>query len=345
MKRKNNLMKDDRFLLILLAIFAFVSFLVLKPFLTYILFSIVFTVVAYPLYERIKSALRFASLSAIILIILIILLIVVPSIYLTIRIFAQTRDLISGLEAAEFRQLDILENRLESSFGIELNFAEAIKPSLRDLSTTIRSFIIGNIITFTRAIATFVGGIILMFFVMFYLFVDGKRIVQQVKNQLPLEEKHKDHLFKRANETTQALFLGIFLTAVVQGIVAWVGYLLFGVPNAILLGFLTALFSIIPFLGPPVIYVPASLFLLSQGNLFGGFGLLVYNILLVSQIDNILRPLLVRLRTKIHPLTVILGIVGGVAFLGFSGIFIGPLILSLFQEILSTYQIAKKKSS
>lgn len=336
-------MKDDRFIIILLALLAFVSFLILKPFLTYVLFSVILTVVAYPLYEKIKSKLVFAPLSAIILIILIILIIIIPSIYLTITVFTQTRDIIFSISAAEFTNLQMLENRLENYFGTDLNFASTIRVWILELSTAIRSFIIGNIITFTRTIVNFLAGVVLMFFIMFYLFIDGRRIVEQLKKQFPIEDKYKNHLFNRAYQTIQGLFLGIFLTAVLQGILAAVGYLIFGMPNVILLGFLTGALSLIPFLGPPVVYIPASLFLLSQGNLFGGLGLILYGFLLLSNIDNFVRPWLVRFRSKVHPLYVILGIVGGVAFLGFAGIVVGPLILTLLQEVLDVYQLTKRR--
>ena len=336
-------MKDDRFIIILLALLAFVSFLILKPFLTYVLFSVILTVVAYPLYEKIKSKLVFAPLSAIILIILIILIIIVPSVYLTITVFTQTRDIVFSIGAAEFTNLQVTEDRLENYLGTDLNFASTIRVWILELSTAIRSFVIGNIITFTRTIVNFLAGVILMFFIMFYLFIDGRRIIEQLKKQFPIEDKYKDHLFNRGYKTVQGLFLGLFLTAVLQGILAAVGYLIFGMPNVILLGFLTGVLSLIPFLGPPVVYIPVSLFLLSQGNLFGGLGMILYGFLLLSNIDNFVRPRLVRFRSKVHPLYVILGVVGGVAFLGFAGIVVGPLVLTLLQEVLEVYQLTKRR--
>ncbi|MEM5802671.1 MAG: AI-2E family transporter [Candidatus Aenigmatarchaeota archaeon] len=336
-------MKDDRFLLILLALLAFVSFLILKPFLTYILFSIILTVVSYPLYEKLKSRLRFAPLTAILVILLIVIAVIVPSLYLTITVFTQARDIIFEIDVSEFKNLQSLENSLENFFGIELDFAETIKIWILDLSTTIRSYIIGNIINLTRTLVNFIAGVILMLFIMFYLFVDGKRIVEQVKKYFPIEDKYKDHLFTRAYRSIQGLFLGLFLTAVVQGISAAVGYLIFGMSNVVLLGFLTGVLSLVPFLGSPAVYIPISIYLLSKGNLFGGLGLILYGFFIISNIDNFLRPLIVRFRVKIHPLYVILGVVGGAAFLGFSGIVMGPLILALFQEVLEVYRLSKKE--
>lgn len=336
-------MKDDKFLLILLALLGFVSFLILKPFLTYVLLSIILTIVSYPLYEKIKAKVGFASLSAMIVIITIVLIIIAPSIFLTITIFAQTRDIITNIGTVEFTNLQNVEDRLERILGAELNFAQTLRVWIFDISSTTRLYIIGNIINFTKTIVNFLAGIALMFFIMFYLFIDGKRIVERVKKQFPIEDKYKEHLFSRAYQTVHGLFLGLFLTAILQGTLAGIGYLIFGMPNAVLLGFLTGVLSLIPFLGSPVVYIPASLFLLSQGNLFGGLGLILYGFLLISNIDNFVRPWVVRFKANIHPLYVILGVVGGVTFLGFSGIFVGPLILTLLQEVLDVYQLTKKR--
>lgn len=336
-------MKENIFLLVLLVALGFASFLILKPFLTYILFSIILTIVSYPLYEKLRSKLTFAPLAAIIVIFQIIIVVIVPSIYLTITIFGQARDIITNIGSVEFTNLQNLENSLERFFGIKFNFAETVRIWIFDLSSTARSLVIDNIITFTRTVVNFLAGIVLMFFIMFYLFVDGRRLVEQVKAQLPIEDKYKDHLFDRAYKTVQGLFLGIFTTAILQGALAGVGYLIFGMPNVILLGFLTGVLALIPFLGPPVVYIPASLYLLSQGNLFGGLGLLLYGFLVISNIDNFFRPWIVRFRVKVHPLYVILGVVGGVVFLGFSGIVVGPLILTLFQEVVDVYNLTKRK--
>lgn len=341
-KSKLYLMKDDRFLIILLVLLGFVSFLIVKPFLTYVLFSIILTVVAYPLYEKIKAKLKFASLSAIIVIILIIVIIIVPSIYLTITIFTQTRDIIYNISASEFTNLQRIENKLEGYFGMEFNFATTIRIWILELSNTIRTFVIGNILNITKTAVNFLAGIMLMLFIMFYLFVDGKRIVWQIKMHFPIEGKYKDHLFNRAYQTIQGLFLGLFLTALLQGALAAIGYRIFGVTNVALLGFITGIFSLIPFLGPAAVYIPISLFLLLEGNTFGGLGLLLFGIILVSNIDNVVRPWVVKFRSNVHPLYVILGVVGGVAFLGLSGIVIGPLVLSLFQDVLEVYRLSKK---
>ncbi len=335
-------MKDDKFILVLMAILAFVSFLVLKPFLTYVLLSIILTVVSYPLYERIKRKM-FAPAAAILVIFMILLIIIVPSIYLTITIFIEARDLITNIGAIDAGNFQDLENTLERILGTELDFATPFRIWVLDLSTSIRSYLISNILIFTRTIFNFFGGVVLMLFIMFYLFIDGKRILEQIKRHLPLEAKHEDYLFHRAYHTIHGLFLGLFLTALIQGVLAGIAYFIFGVPHALLLGFITGVFSMIPFLGAPLVYGPAALFLLLQGNLFGGIGLLIVGFLLISNIDNVIRPRVVRLRRSVHPLYVILGVVGGISFLGFIGIVVGPLIFTLLQDVVEVYNMSKRR--
>lgn len=313
------------------------------PFLSYALFAITLAVISYPLYTRFKSSLKFAPLSAIVLIILLILIIIIPSIYITITVFNQARDIITNIGASQFKDVQQLEATLNGVLGVQLNFATPFRIWILDFSSTIRSYILANIFDLTKYIINFLAGASLTLFIMFYLFVDGKEIVESLKSHFPIEDEYKNRLFSRAYRTIQGLFLGFFLTALLQGMLGGLGYFLFGVPNVILLSVLTAAFSLVPFIGPPIVYVPASIYLMLNGNTLAGVGLFLYSILLISNIDNIVRPWVVRFRSKIHPLSVILGVIGGISILGFIGLFVGPLIITLFLETLDVYQMAKNK--
>ncbi len=336
-------MKDDKFLLILLLILGIISLLILKPFITYILFSIMLVVVTYPLYEKVTGKFKSRVVSAIIVIALIIALVIVPAIYIAISIFNETRDMIVWLGSAELSVFQTIDDSVLDYFGVKLNFVDNLQIWIADFSTVIRSYILGNVVNFTKAIANFIGGIVLMFFIMFYLFVDGKSIVQEMKRNIPLHDKYKNHLLNRTYLTIHGLFLGSFLTALIQGFIGAIGFSIFGIPNAMFWGFSIGVFSLLPLLGPPVIYIPAGLVLLLQGDLFNGAGLILYGIFIVSNVDNFVRPRVVNINLKIHPLAVILGVVGGVSLIGFSGIVIGPLVMALFIDVLHTYHLARKK--
>lgn len=336
-------MEGDKFLLILLAVFGFLSFLILRPFLSYILFGVILTAVSYPLYEKIKSKIKIAPLAAVLVILLLVLLIIIPSIYVGIVIFTQSRELVSQLSTLELTELKSVEEGFSKYLGIDINLINYLNVWLPALAETSKPYIFSNIVSVTKTILNFFVGIFLMVFVMFYFFIDGRKLVYEIKKHFPIDEKHKTYLLQKAYLTTQGLFLGLFFTAIIQGILAGLGYFVFGIPNAILWGFVTAAFSILPFLGPPAVYIPASIFLIFQNNLYGGLGLLIYGFVIISNIDTIVRPHFVRITSDIHPLKVILGVIGGVSLIGISGIVIGPLILALFVDIFETYHLIKHK--
>ncbi|MBI2084365.1 MAG: AI-2E family transporter [Candidatus Aenigmarchaeota archaeon] len=339
-------MKDDKFLFALIIILGIVSFFILKPFLTYVLFAVVFVVVAYPFYSRLKSRIRSSSLSALLVIFIIIFIIIVPSAYITVKLAEQARSLFFSLGDAQLTSLQKLEEVVSSYTGLQLELTANIQSWVGDVATMSRSYVVGNILTFTKIITNFTAGILLMFFVMYYLFVDGEHMVRGLKKYIPLEKKYKNLLLSRSYTTIHALFIGSFLTAIIQGIIAALGFMIFGVPNPIFWGFVTSVVSILQFIPASIVYIPGSIFLFFNGNIPAGLGLLVYGLLIVSNIDNVVRPQFVRMYSKysnIHSLTIVLGVIGGLSFIGLSGIVIGPLILSLFLEVVRVYAAHKRK--
>jgi len=129
-----------------------------------------------------------------------------------------------------------------------------------------------------------------------------------------------------------------------QGVIGAIGFIIFGVGSPIFWGMMMAIFALIPFLGTAIIWVPASLILLIKGFLSNngwmigkGIGLFLYGLLIVSTLDNIIKPKLIGHKGKIHPAVVLLGILGGLNLFGFIGIFIGPIILAVFIALSKVY--------
>lgn len=326
-------MKAENFLIILVLLFGFLAFLILRPYLNYIFFAAIITFVTYPLYKILRSKLKSRILSASILLISMLLILVIPSFFITYKIFIQAKDIVLSLQAT---QLEKIAEKIYLSTGLD------VKENIASFSSNIISYTFSNIFKFTRAIAKLVVGSFVLMFTMFYLYLDGERIASEIKRLIPLSKKYQDYLVSHTYHVMQALLLGIFSTALIQGFFGGLGFFLFGIPNVIFWGFVMAFLSLIPFLGPHFIYIPASLFLMYKGNVWAGIGLLIYGLIIVSNIDNVVRPKIVRIRAKIHPLTVILGVIGGIALFGIVGMILGPLILALFIELVKTYNLAKK---
>jgi predicted PurR-regulated permease PerM len=332
-------MKTSLFFLVLIIIFGFLSFLILKPYLSYIIFAAILVFLTYPIYKKFKLKLRRKSLSAIILIILMILIVLIPIFYISTTLFFQTRNVLQGLSSFNFDKLENLEQKIYGLTGMRLNVTEDVQNVSIKLGETAVSYIMNSIPQLTKTVASIFIGFTIMIFSMFYFYVDGERIKDRLVEMFPFEKKYRKEFFNRIYKINQSLFLGIFLIALIQGIIAGIGYFLFQVPNPMFWAFITTIISIIPMLGAPWIYVPLSLYLMYNGSLIAGIGLFLYCLIFVSQSDNFIRPKIVRISSgdSIHPLTIILGVIGGVAVFGFTGVIIGPLILAFLMELLKIY--------
>jgi predicted PurR-regulated permease PerM len=200
-------------------------------------------------------------------------------------------------------------------------------------------------IEFTRVVGTVGRNVTKLFFAMlsmFFLLRDGPRVFNETRAVLEgaLGPRVPDYL-DAVTATTKAVVYALVLGAIAQGIVAGLGYWIFGVQAPALMGAVTALVALVPF-GAPIIWASLSLWLLITGNTWQGIGLLVWGVFLVSWMDNIIRPLVISNATQMPFLLVVFGVLGGVLAFGLVGLFIGPVLLAvslaLWREWLEHHQ-------
>ena len=181
-------------------------------------------------------------------------------------------------------------------------------------------------------------GLFIMFFVMYYAFRDGEHFLGHVKQILPLEPALKEKLFMEVRNVTQGVLYGQVMTAVIQGSVATLGLIMFGVGNWVFWGAIMLILAFLPVFGTALIWVPAAVDKLLAGETFEGIGLLLYGILIVTNIDNLVRPKLISERSHVHPVLVMVGVLGGLKMVGFSGMLVGPLILALLVALIQFWE-------
>lgn len=164
---------------------------------------------------------------------------------------------------------------------------------------------------------------------MFFLLRDGPRVLREVRAILEgiLGPRVSDYL-DAVGATTQAVVYALILGAIAQGAVAGIGYWIFGLQAPVLLGAVTVLIALIPF-GAPVVWGSLSIWMLVTGNIGAGIGLILWGVLLVSWMDNIVRPLVISNATRMPFLLVVFGVLGGVLAFGLVGLFIGPVLLAV----------------
>ncbi len=187
---------------------------------------------------------------------------------------------------------------------------------------------IGQIIM--KSISSLAINLFVMIFVLYFMLIGGKKMEAYVNDILPFNETNTREVIHEINMIVRSNAIGIPLLAIIQGGVATIGYLLFGAPNILMLGFLTSFATIIPMVGTSLVWFPVAAYLAISGDWFNAIGIAAYGAIVVSQSDNLIRFILQKKMADIHPLITIFGVVIGLPLFGFMGVIFGPLLLSLF---------------
>ena len=180
------------------------------------------------------------------------------------------------------------------------------------------------------SISSLAVNLFVMIFVLYFMLIGGKKMEAYINDILPFNETNTREVIHEINMIVRSNAIGIPLLAIIQGGIAMIGYLIFGAPSVLLLGFLTCFATIIPMVGTALVWFPVSAYLAISGDWFHAIGLFAYGAIVGSQSDNLIRFILQKKMADTHPLITIFGVVIGLPLFGFMGIIFGPLLLSLF---------------
>lgn len=183
----------------------------------------------------------------------------------------------------------------------------------------------------------------LMFFTMYFMFVDQEAFQKGLQKYLPFKRDTQKELGESLKNNVNANVLGQALVSFVQGVLTGATLWIFGVPDALFWGTVSFFMAFIPVLGTPLVWGPAGLIQLSQGNTGQGVGILLVGVIVIINIDNLLRIMLAKRMGDIHPLVTLAGIVLGVPIFGILGLVVGPLLLSYFIVLIGVFERENKK--
>jgi predicted PurR-regulated permease PerM len=179
----------------------------------------------------------------------------------------------------------------------------------------------------------------MMLVALFFFFRDGERIAGLLRDLIPMEAAYKDRILKRLYDTVTAVVQSTVLIAVIQGIVAGLGYAVIGrLSVSVLLGFVTGVASLIPMVGATLIWLPAALYVMVTGELWRGVALLLWGAVAVGSVDNFVRPLVIGGRVQIPTLLLLFALLGGLQVYGFLGIFVAPVVVATLLAFVSIYR-------
>jgi predicted PurR-regulated permease PerM len=317
-----------RFLLGAIALFAFISYLVVRPYLGAIALGVIFGYLLYGPYRKLEARLRRPRLAAGLMVALTLLLLVTP-VAIGAAIFFEDLVALPGTLANVPVERHVA--RALSAVGADDVEAAAVVATVLENLQAIAADLVAA--SFFGVIEFFIG-LFIFIFILFFALLQGAELVDFVRRATPLDDRRTQRLLRETGRAIDAIFRGEILVAIVQGVVAGVGWWLFGLPAPFIWGFVMMVLAILPWVGPALVMAPAGIYLLAQGEVVRGVLLLVYALAIVGLVDNFLRPIVIGKRGKIHIAIVAVGIVGGLALFGVVGIFLGPLVLALLRAFL-----------
>jgi predicted PurR-regulated permease PerM len=184
----------------------------------------------------------------------------------------------------------------------------------------------------------------LMLFLLFFFLRDGDTMVHYARKLIPLDEELKDRLFKHLGDITRAIVFGTSMTAMLQGILLGLGFTIAELPSPVVFGVVGALLAMLPVGGTAFVWGPAVVYLFLNGHSGLGIFMLLWGIML-STLDNILRPLLISGRARVSTLAVFIGVLGGISAFGAIGIIAGPIVLSLALALVEFVEERRAKTA
>lgn len=187
-------------------------------------------------------------------------------------------------------------------------------------------------------ITMFVINCVVLLFVLYFMLIGCRRMEAYIYDILPFKPENKKEVVNSTKVMIRSNAIGIPLLAIIQGFIAMIGYIIFGTPDPVLFAFLTCFSTILPLVGTALIWLPLSIYLFSTGDQINGIGLVLYGIIVVSNIDNVIRFILQKKLADTHPMITIFGVVIGLTLFGFLGVIFGPLLLSIFLLCFDLYK-------
>lgn len=316
------------FLSFLLGILVLV-FLILRPYLGALVLATVLAVLFHPVYRKAVRLFRgYETVAALAVTVLILIIVITPLMLFGFQFFLEVRQL--------------LNQNSPSSLAIPTVLAEQLSQYSIDVGTyraQFLSWLVNNLGSVFTSISQFLINLFISLLALYYVLRDGQGLRRYIVSFSPMLDRYDQQIFGRLHVAVKSVIQGALVIALLQGTLAGIGLAIFGIAQPVLWGSATVIASLIPSVGTALVVFPIVAYLLFIGDTFAGIGFLLWGTLIVGLIDNVLRPKLIERGLNIHPLLILLSVLGGISFFGPIGFVLGPLVLSLLFALLDIYPV------
>jgi predicted PurR-regulated permease PerM len=310
------------------AIAFYVCYRIAQPFIPAIVWATALAIIAYPLHGWILSRINRPNIAAGITVFVVGLAIIGPGVFIGQTLISQIGKSAAAIKdqtAPEQWQNAVQSNsRLAPVIGwIEPHF------DIRDAAGRAAEAASSQVATVVGGLIWTTAQLLITFFTLFYFFRDKNLIVKTLKSLTPLSQSEADRMFSRVGKIIYATLYGTIAVSMVQGTLGGLMFWWLGIPAPVLWGVIMFLLSLVPVLGAPVVWIPAAAFLLLTGEPGKALMLAAWGVLVIGAVDNLLYPVLVGDKIRMHPLLVFFSVIGGLALIGSAGLVLGPVVVAV----------------
>jgi predicted PurR-regulated permease PerM len=322
---------------VLVAVTTLAFLLLIGSFLMAVFWAAVFATVFFPLQSRYVARFRGRrSLAALATILTIIGLVVVPLLLIGVAVSREAVDLhdqitSGGLDLRApvrfLKRMTPLATDYLGGLGVDV---EAWVQRLSSSAVAVSQFVASSALGIGQDVLRITALFFLMLYILFFFLRDGNRLVAMLLRVVPLEDARERQLLAKFAEVSRATIKGTLVVGIVQGAMGGVLFWALGIPAPVFWGTLMTMFSVLPAVGPGLIWLPAAVILLAMGHIVKGIIVIAAGVLVIGLVDNVLRPILVGRDTQMPDYLVLLATLGGLGIFGVSGFVIGPVIAAFF---------------
>jgi predicted PurR-regulated permease PerM len=335
-----------RYFLIIFVITIFFVGKLLWPFVSILVLAFVLTGIFYPIYSFFVKKMR-PSLSSLLTCTIIFLVVFVPLVFLVGVLSKEAYGLyVMGTNTAisqDVKELFQSSRIVEHIEGVLANFdvklsAEHLNKGLSELGRFVGLFLYEQVSSAASNVLQFVVNFALMLLIIFFLFIDGKKLIAFLVELSPLPDDQDRKLMDKFHAMASVVLVVNGISGLIQGFLGGAVFAIFGLGSPFLWGFIMAILAFFPIVGIAVVFVPASIYLFLKGRIAAGIFFIIFYLFVSSIVEYVVKPKLVGNKVRMHTLLVFLSILGGLKVFGILGIIYGPLVITAFLTLTDIYR-------
>ena len=312
----------------LVAALGLVILVALLPYASGLIGAPVLYIILAPLHEWLVPKVRRKTLATALVIVVALVGIILPFTWIISLLIGQAQDAADAIVASP-----VMHRLDEVTVG-----GYAVGQQLRELGARLVGLLGGGALSLLGRVARITLNVVFALIGLYYILQDPDGVWRGVRPFIPFSDENVETIRSRFSDVTKSTVIGTGLSALAQGVLIALAFTAFGLGNPVFWGAVTLIFSILPVLGSGLVWLPGAIVLYSDDRIGAAVGLVLLGFVVISNVDNLIRPWVSNRYAQIHPMITLVGAIAGVSYLGILGLLIGPLALSYFFELLSMYR-------